>query len=426
MSELITIRDNQATIRWKLLTSVSAAALLVSAYGAAEAQAASSDGDRPPLWIELGGQFESLTNAQDALSPPFMASFTRPSLLSALNVQRPPAFAIAEEGAISFQPDGSDWVFSASIRYGRSAINRHHHHQTANAIVPVNIPFPAPFSAFGKYYSAYPSDHVRFADGKSNQSTQHAILDFQVGKDVGLGMFGNHASSTLSAGIRIAQFTSKESLSLSGIPDLQYPSSPIVGTFATAAPKLLAFRYAHIHFHAYSASLSAQRSFHGLGPSLSWNASVPMMGNADSMELSLDWGANAALLFGRQKAKGRHQTAVHSYYGTHWVATQNAPGKVKLGRFENASISYHSQDQYTPGDIPHHTNAAAFNRSRSVTVPNLGGFAGVSFRYANAKVSFGYRADYFFGAMDGGIDIAQKKNQGIYGPYASISVGLGD
>jgi len=70
-------------------------------------------------------------------------------------------------------------------------------------------------------------------------------------------------------------------------------------------------------------------------------------------------------------------------------------------------------------------HSADHDRSRSVVVPNVGGFAGLSFRYSNAKVSFGYRADFFFGAMDGGLDMARKENQGFYGPFASISIGLG-
>ena len=51
-----------------------------------------------------------------------------------------------------------------------------------------------------------------------------------------------------------------------------------------------------------------------------------------------------------------------------------------------------------------HSNAAAFDRTRTVIVPNLGGFAGVSYCFPDAKLSLGYRADFFFGAMDGGID----------------------
>ena len=59
-----------------------------------------------------------------------------------------------------------------------------------------------------------------------------------------------------------------------------------------------------------------------------------------------------------------------------------------------------------------------------VIVPNVGGFAGLSFRYADAKVSFGYRADFFFGAIDGGIDARKSETLGFYGPFATISIGL--
>ena len=59
-------------------------------------------------------------------------------------------------------------------------------------------------------------------------------------------------------------------------------------------------------------------------------------------------------------------------------------------------------------------------------MPNVGGFAGLSFRYADAKFSLGYRADFFFGAIDGGIDTRKSENRGFNGPFASISVGVGD
>jgi hypothetical protein len=65
------------------------------------------------------------------------------------------------------------------------------------------------------------------------------------------------------------------------------------------------------------------------------------------------------------------------------------------------------------------------DRSRSVVVPNVGVLAGFSFRYPNAKVSFGYRADMFFGAMDMGIDQRDVKDRTFHGPFASVSIGLG-
>jgi len=59
-----------------------------------------------------------------------------------------------------------------------------------------------------------------------------------------------------------------------------------------------------------------------------------------------------------------------------------------------------------------------------VVVPNLGSHLGLSMLYRDAKVSFGYRADTFFNAMDGGQDTAKDYNRGFYGPYLNVSLGL--
>ena len=119
--------------------------------------------------------------------------------------------------------------------------------------------------------------------------------------------------------------------------------------------------------------------------------------------LSLDWGANAALLFGRQKARTEHhETAQYHPPAPGFFASQGG-NRITL---------------YQSPATPTHT------RSRSVTVPNVGAFAGLSFRYTSAKVSFGYRADFFFGAMDGGIDARKTYDRNFYGPYATVSLGL--
>jgi hypothetical protein len=49
----------------------------------------------------------------------------------------------------------------------------------------------------------------------------------------------------------------------------------------------------------------------------------------------------------------------------------------------------------------------------------------LSARYSNARLSFGYRADVFFGAMDAGIDARHSKDAVFHGPFAKISIGLG-
>ena len=71
----------------------------------------------------------------------------------------------------------------------------------------------------------------------------------------------------------------------------------------------------------------------------------------------------------------------------------------------------------------YHPTPVSIHRAKTVIVPNIGGFAGASWRIQNFKVSAGYRADLFFGAMDGGIDAAKKENVGFYGPFASVSIG---
>jgi hypothetical protein len=197
------------------------------------------------------------------------------------------------------------------------------------------------------------------------------------------------------------------------------------------------FKHNPIRFHNYSAMANNKESFHGLGPKLDWNASMPISGNdTDNGEITLDWGANIAVLFGRQKARGSHRTAVQSYNLTHWTGFRSADGLDTNGRFKNAYVGGFvtkngggkGKGGYFGGvalPTAHHTNSASHNRSRMVAVPNVGALFGISYKYQNAKVSFGYRADEFFRAMDGGIDTHKSENRGFNGPYANISIGIG-
>ncbi len=115
--------------------------------------------------------------------------------------------------------------------------------------------------------------------------------------------------------------------------------------------------------------------------------------------MTLDWGVNAALLFGRQKTKIHHQTT----------------GRFHSSFAPDTSLPITYQRPATPDRT----------RSHGIVVPNIGAFAGFSVKYPSAKVSFGYKADFFFGAMDGGIDVRRTEDIGFHGPYASISFGLG-
>ena len=364
MSELINTHDSRATIRWKLLTSASVLALMVTVSSANLAKA--EDSDRPQVWIELGGQYTLLDDAQQRYAPPFLspaAVIPFPSTLpSPLPAQKPSRASVDYNGKISFEPEGSDWVFSAAVRYGRSSRSA----RMQKTLTAYNT------------YSGLPSPAAAdFVNSKANEQQTHAILDFMAGKDVGLGMLGS--TSVLSGGVRIAQFTSGLSAYVNADPDYHLKS----------------------YHDLFKGTEQARHNFRGIGPAISWDASAPVAGNTQDGEITFDWGVNAAMLFGRRATNIHHQTSQCHAVGT---------------RFSGVRCTAD----------PVYNTTGSLKRSHTATVPNVGGYAGFSMRYANAKVSFGYRVDEFFGAIDGGIATAKNENRGFQGPYASISIGVGD
>lgn len=405
MSELIQTENRK--FRWRLLAEASAMVLM--GYTAALPVAHAEESERPTVWIELGGQLSRLANSQDIYAPPFLSltpsEFTPPQL-----AERPPRYGMDESAAFVFQPKGTEWTFSASIRYGRSSNAKHVRQQSNPTYIGQYSKFDRSLSGVYNYhvhftnYAQVAPIAARFADAATTQSESHTILDFQAGKDFGIGLFGHNASSILNVGVRFAQFASKSSVTLGENPDWQFKTQITHIGFAYNTYYGGYLRFSRTNqvvsqsYHSFAGTFRANRSFAGLGPSISWNSSEQVAGNSESAALTVDWGVNASLLFGRQKAKTHHQT-IERY----------SPG------------GPHGALRTTVYDFDHGTLV----RSHSVVVPNLGGFAGFSAKYPNVKVSFGYKADFFFGAMDGGIDAHRDKDVGFYGPYASVSIGLG-
>ncbi len=399
MSELINTSDNRATIRWKLLTGASALALTVSSVAAAYAE----DADRPPIWIDLGGQAERVGATPQLFVPPFFANAPSADLAPMVKAQEPSLYSLGLDGKISFSPEDSDWVLSAAVRYGKSSAKRHKHQQT---------PLPYLHQYEGTAVASQPGVS-QFGDGQAELTESHLVIDFQAGKDVGLGLFGAHGSSVISAGVRFANFRANSNITLNARP-LNEVGASHYAIFPHIYRSLPAPHYATFKFknydlfrHTYAATMQAQREARGVGPTVSWKASLPVAGNNKDMTFNFDWGVNAALLFGRQRTRERHKSSGHYYSQTG-------------GPFLVGVIHHRSGALYAPhSPIPQ-------TRTRNVTIPNVGGFAGISLKLPNAKVSLGYRADMFFGAMDGGIDARKSENRGFFGPFANISVGIGD
>jgi len=356
MSETTTLHRHNP-IRHHLLATASAAALLTSVILAQTADAA-EDG-QPTAWIELGGGFDQMDSGDARWTPPNLTppqSNPPPSPFGKM-----PAVGLDEDLKVSFSPDDSDWIFSASIRYGRAQSGPKHSHDQSykfNILTTSGLPFK------------YQHTNKDFANTIQKSHSTHAVLDFQAGKDVGLGMFGG--KSTFSAGIRIANLNEHADGHLTAFVSApnKYPTSE----------------------RAHKANFAVSHSFTGIGPSVSWDGSTPVAGTLKE-GFSFDWGANAALLFGKQKTGVSLLTQNIRYYPTH----QTVP----------------THSTHTPV------------RDKTVIVPNIGGFAGLSWRLPRFKASLGYRADFFFGAVDGGLLTSQKETRGFYGPFANISIGIG-
>jgi iron complex outermembrane receptor protein len=344
-----------------------------------------TDNGKPPLWVEIGTNFDQLEDGRQLFDPPFVKSI--PSYFSSpLATQEPPTTGLDWEGKLSFEPDDSDWVFTADIRYGRDSSKRHVHPSTSPQKIYITFP----------HDQLHPGFHdQRYIDTLTRDSERHTIMDFMAGKDVGLGMLGGTGSSVLSGGLRMASFMSRSSASIYTLPNSDiFPDG--------------------MHYQQnFSGSAQGKSSFHGIGPAVSWDASTPIDGTEQDGQITVDWGANAAVLFGRQKANGQAGKTAGYYYCRNFFYPSRGPdchgGKRSFGTY-----------------ISHYQNPLVSHaRSRAVTVPNLGGFIGLSMKYQNAKVSFGYRADEFFGAMDGGINTYKAEDRGFFGPFANISIGLG-
>ena len=383
MSELITQQSAQGGIRWQLLATVSALAITGASCAV---PALAGDADKPTVWIELGAQLDRVQGGEDPFLPSFLsANAPRPfETTPSSEIQRPPRYALGGEGKITFAPAGSDWSLTAAVRYGRSNSSKHVHQQTS-VYRQSGIALLNDTPVFVRL--------TNFTDTASAHKSSYLISDFMAGRDVGLGLWGGKSSTVVDFGVRFAQFTAKSTTTQRELPDsfnerIPQPPSPFF-------PSMHKYK-TYSHHHSYYGHNAVSRSFSGVGPTISLNGSQAIAGNVDEDGLSFDWGVNAAVLFGRQSVRGSHKTS--SIY------------------FQNFALYPASVNRPPAKDIA---------RSRSVVVPNVGGFAGISVRYSDAKLSLGYRGDFFFGAMDGGIDARDARNRSFHGPFATVSIGFG-
>lgn len=385
-----------------LLATVSTIALVLSSGSAL------AENGEPVLWAEIGWHSDKVYDSTDGFALPLGALVPQSGLTAPLTGGATLSRSYGDDRKLAFRPDGMDWVFSASIRYGRS-----------HGKSQINQTKPLPTTSFTTFHTTIPTypfpyhrtyvkpvkiagDHI---DVSTVSAETHFFLDFEAGKDVGLGIFGQGSTSTLGAGVRFAHLSTALNVSqFHAQPDVHFshfqyahptraffPSTTLIVPWYHSGAREL--------WHSLAGNPHSSHSFTGLGPSIYWDASAHLWGQ-DRDGISLDWGMNAALLFGKQKNKVQHHTTgAYNCYGHSCYAV--------TGR----GISYRNQ--------------SASHNEKSATVPSLGGYAGFSYRIADVKASFGYRADFFFHAIDTGLTGQDALSRGFYGPFASISIGVG-
>ena len=304
MSELINT-SNRRAIRWQLFSSVSALALLTSVTG--EAIADSDAVDRPVVWIELGGELDRISGQGDNFPVAWWRQIQPPPFYTQPRLSRPKfpslQFCAGGQNNIPAGSLGLGLLGRRQLRAVRGILEKSIIKRTNYDMSAIGPAFPLRIQN--------PRGIDKFADTQSHPGQSHVVLDFSVGKDVGLGMFGSNSSSVLSLGVRYAQFASQATFDVRARPEIQdkYFVAPpsLNGTF-------------HLpYFKTYHGTGQASRSFHSVGcPLFSWSGSTPFVGNPQDGEATLDWGANVALLFGKQKTRVQHQESEH-YVTPHFI-----------------------------------------------------------------------------------------------------------
>jgi len=259
-------------------------------------------------------------------------------------------------GTITYQQPGTPWSFGVGARYGRvKGGSGSGHFASSSAYHAYNT----------KYYARTHSQTTH----ENLTSSTHYIIDFDIGRDVGVGLFGRGVT-TAGAGVRYAHF-----------------DATVTGSFATSQKYGEPAYYSSRDFQfSRNGTFTARHTTDAVGPRVFVKTVSPLPGDSG---LSLDAGAGGGILFGRQTVK--------SHVDSHVT-------------FSTGSGSY--------AGVP------VANRSSSQTIPNVDGYLQISWKPASSPLSvgIGYRVDAYFTAMDAGYAQSREVDIISHGPYLDISL----
>ncbi len=342
-----------------------------------------------PFTVEISGQIQRHDAPYDTLEPEFGTAFPAALDTNAEAQHRDLDWGDGRAVKLTWQPDGSLWSVAAGIRYGRANGGQARLHDTVLGEKKCGFTkYPQVLQCDPEINPGLFYQEKNWSDVTANNREEHTIADFTVGRDFGVGLTGTMHSS-VAAGLRHARLESTTNATMDGIPDWFIPQgwAPLPGQ-----PTVFA------HHNRYIAALDATREFNGTGPTVSWDASIPLLGDEQMGHVDLEWSIGGGLLFGKQKTAVVGQEQTGYWEGTYQVGP----------RFPDLET--------TPVNI---------SRSDSVTVPVADLSLGLSYEVDRLRVSTGYRWERYFDALDVGYQEAKDGDRTIDGPYFRLAVGFG-
>ena len=350
-----------------------------------------------PLTVEIGGQVQRHDAPYEPLAPAFTQAFSD-ALNPTAAQNRDLDWGDGREVRLTWRPTGSSWTLAGGFRSGRANTDtaRIRAEEVAGPQVCIfDRNSPAPFGKLfcdptyygGVYYEPLAlATPKNWMDATARSREDHTVIDFGVGKDVGLGSLGK---STLTASLRYAKLKSTTSTTMDGIPNWDVPE----GFYKYAATR-----------NRYTASIDAERSFKGAGPTLSWTSAAKLWGAEDAGALNLDWALTGGVLFGRQTTAINGQERSEYFRGGYEIGLIFGPPNVTE----------------ETGPVP-----IRQRRSKSVNVPVLDLSLGLSYEVGRIKAGAGYRWERYFNALDVGYLEHKNGDRTMDGPYFKIAFGFG-
>ncbi|HEX5776876.1 MAG TPA: TonB-dependent receptor [Caulobacteraceae bacterium] len=349
-----------------------------------------------PFTVELGGQIQRHDAPNEPLAPSFIDEFSG-NLDPLPDQQDDLDWGDGREMRLIYRP-GGEWTASLAARFGRTngSAPWSTRREEADRFCPTTFGQPVTTALCDAGVPGDGNNDWEVRDNYSLANTteheDHTIIDFMVGKNVGLGAL---EESTVSAGLRYGDFGSATSAHVTGQANWN---------IVPEAANFIKYLTPNTTFDQYEGELSARREFKGVGPVLSWEASKALLGGPDRGALGLDWSLTGGVLFGDRETT----VEIGEETAQHW-----------------AMVPARLLTQIPPPASVVTTPATTVTRSESVTVPTYGASLGLSYAIGGFKIGTGYRWERYAGAIDGGFMEAEDADRTIDGPYFKLSVGFG-